>query len=129
MVDSRPAALGVEEATGWGRAVLPARTVWRGGRSGGQGSSTCMAGTATAGGLPVAPGQGAAAGGGLPVAALAVAAGAHPQVLKEVHLQGQQLRTVCLEVASWVLSQVLPEVQRQGRLLQGLQPQVPEAGS
>ena len=72
---------------------------------------------------------GAAAGGGLPVAALAVAAGAHPQVLKEVHLQGQQLRTVCLEVASWVLSQVLPEVQRQGRLLQGRQPQVPEAGS
>ena len=59
VVDSRPAALGVEEATGWGRAVLPARTVWRGGRSGGQGSSTCMAGTATAGGLPVAPGQGA----------------------------------------------------------------------
>ena len=49
--------------------------------------------------------------------------------MKEVHLQGQQLRTVCLEVASWVLSQVLPEVQRQGRLLQGRQPQVPEVGS
>ena len=58
-----------------------------------------------------------------------MAAGAHPQVLKEVNLQGQQLRTVCLEVASWVVSQVLPEVQQQGRLLQGRQPQVPEAGS
>ena len=50
-------------------------------------------------------------------------------MLKEVHLQGQQLRTVCLEVASWVLSEVLPEVQQQRRLLQGLQPQVPELGS
>ena len=71
VVESRPAALGVEEATGWGWAVLPARTSRRGGRSGGEGSSTCLAGTATAGshGLPVAPGQGAAAGGGLPVAA------------------------------------------------------------
>ena len=49
--------------------------------------------------------------------------------MKEVHLQGQQLRTVCLEAASWVLSQVLPEVQRPGRLLQGRQPQVLEAGS
>ena len=49
--------------------------------------------------------------------------------MKEVNLQGQQLRTVCLEVASWVLSQVLPEVQRQGRPLLGRQPQVLEAGS
>ena len=71
VVDSRPAALGVEEATGWGRAVLPATIARRGGRSGGEGSSTCVAGTATVGshGLPVAAGQGAAAGGGLPVAA------------------------------------------------------------
>ena len=73
VMDSRPAALGVVEATGWGRAVLPARTVRRGGRSGGEGSSTCVAVTDTVGiqGLPVvvAAGEGAAAGGGLPVAA------------------------------------------------------------
>ena len=60
----------VEEATGWGRAV-GGGAPRRGGRSGGEGSSTCVAGAPSVGshGLPVVAGQGAAAGGGRPLVA------------------------------------------------------------